>query len=69
MSESFYIAVDVGTSSVRAALVTSEGRVVSSASRPLQIWQPSPDYYEQSSEDIWNKACLAVKVSRKQLQQ
>ncbi|KAJ7330599.1 hypothetical protein OS493_022214 [Desmophyllum pertusum] len=61
MTESYYIGVDVGTASVRAALVASDGKIVSCASRPLQIWQPLPDYYEQSSEDIWSNVCLVVK--------
>ena len=62
MEEHYYIGVDVGTASVRAALVSSNGSIVSSASRPLQIWQPLPDFYEQSSEDIWENVCAVVKV-------
>ncbi|XP_068726049.1 FGGY carbohydrate kinase domain-containing protein-like isoform X1 [Montipora capricornis] len=61
MTEHYYIGVDVGTASVRAALVSSNGSIVSSASRPLQIWQPRPDFYEQSSEDIWKNVCAVVK--------
>ena len=60
----YYIGVDVGTASVRAALVASDGKIVSCATRPLQIWQPLPDYYEQSSEDVWSNVCLVVKVSK-----
>lgn len=61
MVESYYIGVDVGTASVRAALVSSDGKIVSCATRPLQIWLPLPDYYEQSSEDIWRNVCAVVK--------
>lgn len=61
MEESYYIGVDVGTASVRAALITHDGRIVSSATQPLQIWQPLTDYYEQSSEDVWRNVCLVVK--------
>lgn len=61
MMESYYIGVDVGTASVRAALITHDGRIVSSATKPLQIWQPLTDYYEQSSEDVWRNVCLVVK--------
>ncbi|PFX20860.1 FGGY carbohydrate kinase domain-containing protein [Stylophora pistillata] len=55
------LGVDVGTASVRAALITHDGRIVSSATQPLQIWQPLTDYYEQSSEDVWRNVCLVVK--------
>ena len=65
MMESYYIGVDVGTASVRAALITHDGRIVSSATKPLQIWQPLTDYYEQSSEDVWRNVCLVVKVLSK----
>ena len=64
MAACYYIGVDVGTASVRAALVASDGKIVSCATRPLQIWQPLPDYYEQSSEDVWRNVCLVVKVSK-----
>ena len=63
MAAYYYIGVDVGTASVRAALVASDGKIVSCATRPLQIWQPLPDYYEQSSQDVWRNVCLVVKVS------
>jgi len=62
MEEAYYIGVDVGTASVRAALVSSDGKIVSSATRPSQIWEPLPDYYEQSSEEIWRNVCAVVKV-------
>jgi ribulose kinase len=48
-----YVGVDVGTGSVRAALVSSEGRVVRTHSRELSIHNPRPDFYLQSSTQIW----------------
>ena len=62
MEKHFYIGIDVGTASVRAALVSGDGKIVSSASRALQIWHSLPDFYEQSSEDIWENVCAVVKV-------
>lgn len=59
-----YIAVDVGTSSVRAAVVDRGGRILSFASEEIRVWQPSTDMYEQSSEDIWTCLCAAVRVYR-----
>ncbi|XP_076829230.1 FGGY carbohydrate kinase domain-containing protein isoform X2 [Brachyhypopomus gauderio] len=57
----FYVGVDVGTASVRAALVTRAGRVERAAEEPIHIWEPRPGHYEQSSEDIWTKCCSTVK--------
>ncbi|XP_013418272.1 FGGY carbohydrate kinase domain-containing protein [Lingula anatina] len=58
----YYIGVDVGTASVRAALVNSDGDILATASQPIQIWEPKPGYYEQSSEDVWAMCCKTVKA-------
>ncbi|XP_077096545.1 FGGY carbohydrate kinase domain-containing protein-like [Siphateles boraxobius] len=57
----YYVAVDVGTASVRAALVTPDGQVKHTAEEPVVIWEPRAEHYEQSSADIWSKCCRAVK--------
>ncbi|XP_034271089.1 FGGY carbohydrate kinase domain-containing protein isoform X2 [Pantherophis guttatus] len=57
----YYVGIDVGTSSVRAALVDQFGTVVAYADHPIQIWAPQPDYYEQSSDDIWAACCIVTK--------
>jgi len=62
MAELFYVGVDVGTASVRAALVTREGQLRSTAEEPISIWEPQPEHYVQSSTDIWQKCCTVVKV-------
>lgn len=62
MAEVYYVGVDVGTASVRAALVTRAGRVESTAEQPISIWEPLTDHYVQSSTEIWDKCCTAVKV-------
>ncbi|KAL4656021.1 FGGY carbohydrate kinase domain-containing protein isoform X1 [Arapaima gigas] len=59
--ECYYVGVDVGTASVRAALVTQDGSVRTTAEEPIHIWQPSPDHYVQSSTDIWDQCCLVVR--------
>ncbi|XP_063076433.1 FGGY carbohydrate kinase domain-containing protein isoform X1 [Engraulis encrasicolus] len=60
-TERYYIGVDVGTGSVRAALVTCDGQVKSMAEEPIRIWLPHQDHYVQSSSDIWAKCCSTVK--------
>lgn len=62
MAEVFYVGVDVGTASVRAALVTREGLLKSTAQEPIGIWEPESDHYVQSSTEIWEKCCTVVKV-------
>ncbi|XP_053394995.1 FGGY carbohydrate kinase domain-containing protein-like isoform X1 [Mercenaria mercenaria] len=57
----YFIGVDVGTGSVRAALVQQDGKLVTAASKEIRIWNPKPDFYQQSSEDIWSAVIFTVK--------
>lgn len=51
--EQFVVGVDVGTGSVRAGLFDLHGRRRAIAAEPIGIWQPKPEWAEQSSDDIW----------------
>lgn len=55
----YYIGIDVGTQSVRAGLVSEDGKVVATSSHPITTLNPYPDLYEQSSEEIW-QACVST---------
>lgn len=61
----YFVGVDVGTGSVRAALVTEKGKIVKNHVEPTKTWNIQPDFYEQSTEDIWNAIIKCVKVSLK----
>uniref|UniRef100_A0A8C3X3X7 FGGY carbohydrate kinase domain-containing protein n=1 Tax=Catagonus wagneri TaxID=51154 RepID=A0A8C3X3X7_9CETA len=56
---SYYVGVDVGTGSVRAALVDQRGTLLAFADQPINQWEPQFNHHEQSSEDIW-AACGVV---------
>ncbi|XP_028144845.1 FGGY carbohydrate kinase domain-containing protein-like [Diabrotica virgifera virgifera] len=58
----YFVGVDVGTGSVRAALVTECGEIVSSAVNCTRTWNIQPDFYEQSTDDIWNAVVTCVKI-------
>lgn len=60
--EAYFVGVDVGSGSVRAALVDHEGHVVKSSVREIKTWKPIADYYEQSSNNIWESCIFVVKV-------
>lgn len=59
----YFIGVDVGTGSVRAALVDGAGRILKKSTNPIRTWNPETDFYQQSSEDIWRCCCKVVRVS------
>lgn len=62
----YSVGVDVGTGSVRAGLVDiTNGKIISSHIENITTWNPKTAHYEQSSEEIWNATCKAVKKTLK----
>jgi ribulose kinase len=62
--ESYFVGVDVGTGSVRAALVTGNGKLLHASSKNTKTWSPEVGYFEQSTDDIWRAVCSVVKVKQ-----
>jgi len=59
----FSIGVDVGSGSVRAGIFSnSDGKMIAMKTKDITIHNPEPDYYEQSSEEIWAAVCTVVQV-------
>ncbi|MBT4139636.1 MAG: ribulokinase, partial [Candidatus Latescibacteria bacterium] len=56
MADQVVIGVDVGTGSVRAGVFTLDGVMLGTASSPILEFHPKADFYEQSSENIWDRA-------------
>ncbi|XP_072022045.1 LOW QUALITY PROTEIN: FGGY carbohydrate kinase domain-containing protein-like [Amphiura filiformis] len=59
--EDLFVGVDVGTGSVRAALVDAKGTILKTCQHVIKIFEPQPGYYEQSSDNIWEACRTAVK--------
>src|SRR6185437_10642632 len=57
----FYIGVDVGTGSARAGISDGSGRLFATHVHKIKTWNYRTDYYEQSSDDIWNAVAACVK--------
>lgn len=59
----YYIGVDVGTGSARAALVKRDGTLVASSSHDTPTWRDDADHriFEQSTTATWAAICSAVK--------
>jgi FGGY-family pentulose kinase len=56
-----FLGIDVGTGSVRAGLFDAEGKRLGMGVVPIQLFQPQPDFVEQSSDEIWAACGLATK--------
>ena len=56
-----YIGIDVGTGSARAGVFDASGKMLGQGSHPIKMWKPQADFVEQSSDDIWTAAGMAVR--------
>jgi len=51
--EPCFLAIDVGTGSVRAAVVSAEGQVIRISQKPHETFSPRPGWVEQSPDAWW----------------
>lgn len=55
------IGIDVGTGSARAGVFDADGKLLGVGKHPVTMWQEPGDIVEQSSEQIWQAVCAAVR--------
>ncbi len=55
-----FLGIDVGTQSLRAALIDPNGRCRAFATSPLETTHPQPGWAEQDAGQWWPAACRAV---------
>lgn len=60
MSENI-LALDIGTQSVRAAVVTGGGEILGIGQCPHEVDTPHPNWARQRPDDWWDEACRAVR--------
>lgn len=61
MNQDYYLAIDVGTGSARAALVERDGKIVHIASQEYEQKVPQYGWAEQAAADWWEGVCLSVR--------
>jgi xylulokinase len=49
-----FIGIDLGTSAIKSILTGEDGRVIATASEPLQVSRPKPGFSEQDPESWWS---------------
>ncbi len=60
MSRNYLIGVDLGTSSTKSALYTTDGTLVADASIDVPIYYPRPGVVEQENDDFYQTAAQTV---------
>jgi len=58
-----FIGVDVGTGSARAGVFDESGTMLAAARHPIAIFHEGNGHVEQSSRNIWDAVCIAVRGS------
>ena len=53
---------DVGTSSVKAALIRTDGKVLAEAIESYPTQTPHPGWVEQHPDDYWQAICKATRT-------
>ncbi len=53
MTSTFLLAIDAGTTSVRAIVFDAQGRIVASAQQEFALFYPQPGWVEQDADEIW----------------
>jgi FGGY-family pentulose kinase len=59
--QSLLVAVDVGTGSARAGVLTPEGLLLGRAEHPIAMNRTDANHAEHDSEEIWRAVCTAVR--------
>ncbi len=57
----YFLGIDVGTSSVKVVVLDDSGRVVSKAQKEYPIHSPLPGYAEQDPDLWWEKSKLSIR--------
>jgi xylulokinase len=61
MAKTYLIGVDLGTSSTKATLFTTDGALVAESTLEVPIYYPKPGVVEQENEDFYTTAAQTVK--------
>ncbi|KAF9165803.1 hypothetical protein DFQ26_009327 [Actinomortierella ambigua] len=58
-----FLGIDVGSGSSRAALISDSGELLAIASTPFTTYRPHADFFEQSTQEIWQSVCTSVQAA------
>ena len=60
MATKYLLGVDLGTSSTKSALYTTDGKLVAESTLEVPIYYPTPGVVEQENDDFYRTAALTV---------
>ena len=60
---SYYLGIDIGTSSTKTILIDAGGKILAEDSQTYPLYHPKPLWSEQDPEDWWQAVCKTVKAT------
>ena len=57
-----YLGIDIGTSEVKALLLSDQHQVIATAGSRLEVSRPHPGHSEQDPASWWGATCKALKA-------
>ena len=66
MAKSYFLGIDISTTSSKALLIDEAGRVVAVASAPHTLQTPRPLWSEQDPHEWWQAVCASIRTVLKQ---
>jgi sugar (pentulose or hexulose) kinase len=60
LNEKLFLAIDAGTTMVKAVLTGVDGRFIDTAGVKLQILMPRPNWCEMDMDTVWQAVCEAI---------
>ena len=57
----YYLGLDNGGTSTKAALYDALGRELAVSSRDTRVLTPAPDRFERDMEDMWEANCAVIR--------
>ncbi len=60
-ADRYSVGVDVGTGSVRAGVVSRDGRILAACTKDVDVHSPRAGFYMQSSEQVWDRIASCIR--------
>lgn len=60
LNKNVFLAVDAGTSKIKAALLDEEGRILDLESTSTKVFMPKPKFCEMDMNDVWERTKITV---------
>lgn len=62
MKQEYFLAIDIGTTNTKAAIISLDGEILDKAGDEVEIYHPKIKWVEVDSEDWWLSICHSIRL-------